>query len=133
MRIAHVDVDRRELDLVLADLPVSRGTSSRQPSAVRPNARPQDRPSREARPRHRQTRQARPRTKKDAQGQEDRKKEKTLAASRWTASVARIVSAPGSSNKSIPSQSNSLSTKKNHREQTSHVPSNCDGCSSSGW
>ena len=50
-----------------------------------------------------------------------------------TASIARIVSALGSSNNSIPSQSSSLSTKKNQREQQSHVPSNCDGCSSSGW
>ena len=44
-----------------------------------------------------------------------------------------IFSAHGNSIMSMPAHSGSHSTNKNHCEQQSHVASNCDGFSSSGW
>ena len=157
VRIAHVDVDRRVLDLALADSTLLESAAprhladDRQPAAPAFTERPRGRkPSerkaatirKDRRAKHSERsekireepeRRSASRSGKKEQALDDTSIHDAAHASGAAACARRIDSADGSSSNSVSLPSRSSSTTMNHLEQHPQVASNCIGSPRSGW
>ena len=151
VRIAHVDVGRRVLDLTLANTIHTRGrparchSNDRQPTAaIFTTKSSADRTSERERQDRRDSQSAsqRPKAiwKEPKEERETTSQEAQILATHLrtthengeAACARRINSADGSSSSTVSMPSESRSTRKNHLEQLPQVPSICIGCQRSG-